>query len=253
MRFVRFVTEGVARWGIPIEGAVQVIDGDPVSGYRPTRETLPALSITKWLPPALPSKIVAIGLNFRDHAVESNKDVPAEPLMFLKPPSSLIGHGQPIRIPRDGDRVDHEAELAVVMGRRSYCLTASDWRDAVLGYTCANDVSNRVLQRRDGQFTRGKGFDTFCPLGRELSTDVDPSSLNISCQVNGNLRQHSSTDQFIFDVGAVLEFASKVMTLEPWDVVLMGTPAGVAPLSPGDVVEVAIEGVGTLESPVIGY
>src|SRR5690606_30109849 len=150
-------------------------------------------------PPALPTKIVAIGLNYQDHALESNKEAPVEPLMFLKPPSSLVGYGQAIRIPNSGERVDHEAELAVVIGRRSHRIDATDWRAAVLGYTCANDVSNRVLQRKDGQFTRGKGFDTFCPLGRELSIDVDPSDLSISCRVNGHVRQRSSTNQMIFD------------------------------------------------------
>lgn len=254
MRFVRYHGTTHAEWGLlqADGGRVQVLEGDPLAGYTATRRFVDLLDL-KVLAPATPTKIVAVGLNYAAHAAESSKPLPEEPLLFLKPPSSINANNGPIHVPFPHHRTDFEAELGVVIGRKCRHLQPSTWRDAVLGYTCANDVTDRTLQRKDGQYTRGKGFDTFCPLGPVLATEIDPDHLEIECRVNGRLRQHSHTSDLIFDVCAVLCFVSSIMTLEPWDVVLTGTPSGVGPLSDGDMVEVKIEGVGTLVNPVCSW
>jgi 2-keto-4-pentenoate hydratase/2-oxohepta-3-ene-1,7-dioic acid hydratase in catechol pathway len=249
MQIVRYEYKGELGWGILEAGGVTRMEGDPAGGYRRSAQELDA-RLVRLLPPIKPGKIIGIGLNYAAHAAESGKPLPAEPLMFLKPASALIGAGEAIVLPHRDHRTDHEAELAVVIGRRVRNLAPSDWRDAVLGYTCANDVSDRVLQKRDGQFTRGKGFDTFCPLGPVLETEFDPTDVAIRCRVNGELRQDSRTRDLIFDIPTLVAFVSRVMTLEPYDVILTGTPEGVGPLAPGDLVEVEIEGIGTLANPV---
>ena len=252
MHFVRYEVKGAESWGqVAADGRIEVLDGDPLIGYTTNGEVLDDHHTVRWLPPTLPTKIVAVGLNYRDHAAESGKPVPEEPMIFMKPPSSLVGSGQAIVLPMEGQRIDHEAELAIVVGKRCRDVAPEEWRTVVLGFTCANDVSHRGLQRKDGQFARAKGFDTFCPMGRELAVDVDPSDLLIECRVNGVTQQSSRTRQLVFDVGSIVSFVSSVMTLEPWDVILTGTPSGVSPLSPGDLVEVRIEGVGSLANPVV--
>ncbi len=202
------------------------------------------------LPPVMPSKIVCIGRNYAAHAAEQNAALPEEPMLFLKPPSALIGHGAEIILPPGAGRVDHEAELAVIIGRRAAHVRREDALDYVLGYTCANDVSARDYQKKDGQWGRAKGFDTFCPLGPWIVTDLDPSDLAIACHVNGERRQSARTSDMIFDVATLVSFVSGVMTLLPGDVLLTGTPSGVSPLAEGDTVEVTIEGIGTLHNTV---
>jgi len=199
----------------------------------------------------VPSKIIGIGQNYRAHAVEMGKGLPEEPLMFLKPRSALIGHDEQIRRPAGYDRVDHEAELGVVIGQRTSGVSRERALEVVMGFCCVNDVSVRDLQKKDGQWTRAKGFDTFCPIGPRIVAGLDPANLEIACRVNGETRQRSSTADLIFDVPTLIEFVSRHMTLEPGDVISTGTPAGVGNLAVGDTVEVEIEGIGILRNTVI--
>lgn len=198
-----------------------------------------------------PSKIVAIGQNYRLHALEMGKGIPAEPLLFFKPPSALLPDGGAIARPAGYARVDHEAELGVVIGTRARNVARRDALAHVLGYTCVNDVTVRELQTRDGQWARAKGFDTFCPVGPRVVSGLDPSNLAIRARVNGQLRQDSRTSDLIFDVPTLIEFISAHMTLEPGDLISTGTPAGVGNLAVGDVVEIEIEGIGVLRNPVV--
>ncbi len=197
------------------------------------------------------TKIVAIGSNYRDHALEMGKPLPVVPKIFLKPPSAVIYDGEAIVIPPRTTRVDHEAELAVVIGERASRVPKARAFDVIAGYTVCNDVTARDFQREDGVFTRAKGFDSFCPLGPVLVTGIDPSNLAIRCVVNGVVRQQSRTDQLVFDIPTLIAFISDIMTLEPGDVISTGTPAGVGPLLPGDTVTVEIDGIGALTNPVI--
>jgi len=198
--------------------------------------------------PCQPSKIICVGVNYRDHALEMGHELPSEPLLFLKPPSALAHPGQPIRLPAASKRVDHEAELAFVVGRR--VGPGMDAKGAIFGFTCANDVTARDLQKADGQWARAKGFDTFCPAGPCLVAGANVEDAAICCRVNGQERQKSSTAQLIFSPQQILEAIARVMTLEPGDLVLTGTPGGISPLMPGDVVEVSVQGVGALINPV---
>jgi 2-keto-4-pentenoate hydratase/2-oxohepta-3-ene-1,7-dioic acid hydratase in catechol pathway len=198
-----------------------------------------------------PSKIIGIGQNYRAHAAEMGKGIPTEPLMFLKPPSALCGDGDPIGRPAGHVRVDHEAELGVVIGRRARRVRREDALDHVLGYVAVNDVTVRDLQQKDGQWTRAKGFDSFCPVGPRLVSGLDPADLRVLARVNGAVRQDSRTSDLIFDVPTLIAFVSQHMTLEPGDLISTGTPAGVGNLAPGDVVEIEIEGIGVLRNPVI--
>lgn len=202
-------------------------------------------------PPVQPTKIMAIGLNYKDHAAEMNKKLPEEPLVFSKPPSSVIGPEDPIRIPAWAGRVDYEAEMAVVIGRRASRVKASEAMDYVLGLTCLCDVTARELQNRDVQYTRAKGFDTFGPLGPCLAVGLDPSHLSIEGWVNGEKRQSSNTNQLIFPVPELVEFVTRFCTLEPGDVITTGTPSGVGPLKPGDRMMVKVEGIGALSNPCV--
>jgi 2-keto-4-pentenoate hydratase/2-oxohepta-3-ene-1,7-dioic acid hydratase in catechol pathway len=203
------------------------------------------------LVPCEPTKIVALARNYRGHAEEMGTAPPDEPIIFLKPRSSLLAHGAKIVLPRLAQRVDYEGELAVVIGRRAKRVRPTEAADYILGLTCANDVTARDLQQMDAQWTRGKGFDTFCPLGPYLALDLDPGDLLLRTWLNGELRQEARTREMIFDVGEILAYISAVMTLEPGDVILTGTPEGVGPLKPGDVVEVEIEGIGRLRNYVV--
>jgi 2-keto-4-pentenoate hydratase/2-oxohepta-3-ene-1,7-dioic acid hydratase in catechol pathway len=199
----------------------------------------------------LPSKIVCVGRNYADHATELGNEVPKAPLLFLKAPSSLIRGGEPIIIPPQSDRVEHEAELAIVIKERARDL--SDDEDVfkyILGFTCLNDVTARDIQRADVQFTRGKSFDTFCPIGPHIETDLEVSDVEVQCRVNGEIRQTGRTSQMVFPVEFMVRYISRQMTLMPGDLIATGTPAGVSKLEPGDVCEVVIEGIGTLSNPV---
>ena len=249
MRLVRF------RFGDRI--ATGVLDGEDVQPLRgtffespvPTGEAIPADDV-RLLAPVLPSKVVAVGKNYADHAKEMGGEVPNEPLVFLKPSTAVIGPEDHIVHPPVGERMDYEGELAVVIGRLARRLNPADAGLAILGYTCGNDVTLRDLQAKDGQWTRAKGFDTSCPLGPWIETNVDPANLQLQTRVNGEVRQDARTSDLTFGPAGLVAFVSTFMTLLPGDVILTGTPAGIGPLSPGDRVEVEIEGIGTLANTV---
>jgi 2-keto-4-pentenoate hydratase/2-oxohepta-3-ene-1,7-dioic acid hydratase in catechol pathway len=250
MRIVRFKVDGKTRYGV-LEGAYVVeYSGTPFSAFRRGRRRYPVRQVVL-LAPVLPSKIVAIGLNYRDHAAELGLSIPAEPVIFLKPVSALIGPDDPILYPPQSQRVDHEAELAIVMRRRCRNVPAGRAREHVLGYTCLNDVTARDLQMKDRQPVRAKAFDSFCPIGPCVATDIDPNAVAIEAYVNGELRQSSNTKELIFSVEDIVARVSEIMTLLPGDVIASGTPAGVGPLVPGDRVEVRIQGIGSLQNPVV--
>ena len=202
------------------------------------------------LAPTMPTKIVCVGRNYAEHAKELGNEAPSEPIIFLKPPSAVNDPEGIIVRPAISQRVDFEGELAIVIGQKAKDVKQADWRDYVLGFTCANDVTARDLQKKDGQFTRGKGFDTFAPLGPCIETELDVANLRLTTRVNGETRQDGSTSQMIFSCAYLVEFITAVMTLFPGDVILTGTPAGVGPLNAGDVVEVEIEGIGVLRNHV---
>lgn len=246
-----YATPAGPRYGLVVDGTVHEWGGNPLADPPSTPgQALGTLEDLPILPPLAPGKLVCVGRNYAAHAAEHGAAVPDEPMLFLKPPSAVIAHRAPIRIPPGIGRVDHEAELAVVIGRRARHVRRQDALDYVLGYTCANDVSARDFQKKDGQWGRAKGFDTFCPLGPVIATDLDPARLAVRAILNGELRQEGSTADMIFDVPFLIEFISAVMTLEPGDVILTGTPEGVSPLAPGDVIAIEVEGVGTLRNPV---
>ena len=231
---------------------IRLYHGSPFFQWERSETVLPITQV-KLLAPVIPTKIIAVGKNYADHAAEMSSDVPQSPLIFLKPPTTVIGPLAPIRIPPESAEVHHEGELAAVIGKVTRRVLPEDVSSHVLGYTAANDVTARDLQRSDGQWSRAKGFDTFCPLGPAIDTEFDPSEDHaITCSVNDVTRQSGSTSDLIFDVHAVVSFISQVMTLLPGDVILTGTPAGVGPIVAGDRVEVDIEGIGTLMNPVAG-
>lgn len=241
---------GVVEGG-PGEEVVSAVAGHPFNQVQFTGERFP-LSQVKLLAPMLPSKVVAIGRNYADHAREMGNEVPDEPLIFIKPSTSVIGHRDAIAYPTSlSHRVDYEGELAVVIGRLCRDVPVERVKDVVFGYTCANDVTARDLQKKDVQFTRAKGFDTFCPLGPWIETDLDPADLALTTSVNGEIRQSARTSQLVHDIPALVAYVSAVMTLIPGDVILTGTPAGVGPLEIGDEVSVGIEGIGTLTNKVV--
>ncbi len=251
MRFIRYqVKDEAPRRGWMLDDQVGSIDGNIFTEFQRSEARIPREEV-KILPPVLPSKIICVGRNYVAHAKEHNADVPKVPLIFFKPPSSLIGPGDAIVLPPQSQQVEQEAELAVVIGRRGRGITTEDAIAHVLGYTIANDVTARDLQRSDSQWTRAKGFDTFCPLGPWIETDFDPADGLITCHINGEMRQMASTRDMVFRVQQLIAFISSIMTLEPGDLILTGTPAGVSQLSEGDQVEISIEGIGKLENPVM--
>ncbi len=209
------------------------------------------LAEVRLLAPVRPGKVVAVGLNYRTHAAELGLAPPDEPLLFLKPPTAVVGPGDAIVLPPESERVDYEGELAVVVGAPLRRATVEEAEAGLFGFTCANDVTARDLQRREQQWTRAKGFDTFCPLGPWVACGLDPAALHVATYVNGARRQWDSTANLVFRPAELLSHISRVMTLLPGDVVLTGTPAGIGPLGPGDVVEVEVEGVGRLSNPVV--
>jgi 2-keto-4-pentenoate hydratase/2-oxohepta-3-ene-1,7-dioic acid hydratase in catechol pathway len=230
---------------------VAEIEGHPFGTIKFTGQRW-ALADVRLLSPILPSKVIGVGRNYADHAAELGNEVPPEPLIFLKPSSSIIGPRDPIRRPPQSKQVEHEAELAVVIGATgARRIDRANALKAVFGYTVANDVTARDLQRRDVQFTRAKGFDSFCPLGPWIQTELDPSDLEVRCEVNGEVRQLGRTRDMVFDVATLVSYVSHVMTLLPGDVILTGTPAGVSPLVAGDTCVVRIEGIGEIANPVI--
>jgi 2-keto-4-pentenoate hydratase/2-oxohepta-3-ene-1,7-dioic acid hydratase in catechol pathway len=252
MKIVRVDTpvDDITYGAVEPEG-IRLYRGTPFVAWEPT-DTVVEWEDAKLLAPVIPTKIIAVGRNYADHAAELGNEVPERPLLFLKPPTSVIGPLQAIRLPEQSHDVHHEAELAVVIGQVTKDVDIEDVGPRILGYTAANDVTARDLQRLDGQWTRAKGFDTFCPLGPAIDTDLDPQeSLAVIARVNGETRQSATTADLVFGVGELVSFISSVMTLLPGDVVLTGTPTGVGPIVPGDRVEVEVEGVGVLVNPVV--
>jgi len=258
VRIARFVKgDGVAYGVVEGEAAQTIAElyGHPFgidpSGVRLTGQRYP-LAEVRLLAPVLPSKVVAVGKNYAEHVREMGSELPAEPVLFLKPSTSVTGPGDRIAYPvKLTDRVDYEGELAVIIGRLCRDVPKERAYDVVFGYTCANDVTARDLQLKDGQWTRAKGFDTFCPLGPWMETATDPSDLGITTRVNGEVRQHARTRELLWDVPSLIEYISSVMTLLPGDVLLTGTPEGVGPLTDGDEVSVTVESIGTLTNKVV--
>jgi 2-keto-4-pentenoate hydratase/2-oxohepta-3-ene-1,7-dioic acid hydratase in catechol pathway len=253
-KIVRVEKDGCARWGRVEDGAVIALSGDPFPEFEAIGETLGSISELRVLAPARPTKIICVGRNYVAHAAEHGAEVPQKPLLFTKPPSSVIASGDHIVLPPESQRVEHEGELALVIGRRCRRISEDEAWDAVFGVTCADDVTARDLQRAENQWTRGKGFDTFCPVGPWIVTGLDRevvADLGIRCSVNGETRQQGRTSEMVFSPEFLVSYISQVMTLEPGDLILTGTPAGVGPLAPGDQVTVEIEDVGLLTNPVI--
>jgi 2-keto-4-pentenoate hydratase/2-oxohepta-3-ene-1,7-dioic acid hydratase in catechol pathway len=249
MRVGRFELGGRYLWGAVAGEEVQFLMG-PAEGSEQTMAGAVPLGDVRWLAPVIPTKVVAVGLNYRDHAEELGMPVPDEPVLFMKPSTAVVGPGDFIRTPPDAGQIDYEGELAVVIGKPAFRAKAEDAAEYILGYTCGNDVTARDIQKKDGQWTRAKTFDTFCPLGPWIETDLDPSVLSIETLVDGKVKQSSDTGQMVFGVPRLLEFISNVMTLLPGDVILTGTPPGVGPVENGETVVVRIEGIGDLANPV---
>jgi 2-keto-4-pentenoate hydratase/2-oxohepta-3-ene-1,7-dioic acid hydratase in catechol pathway len=256
VRIARFSTGGDPQYGV-VEGGegeevVAPVEGDPL--YRPIQFTgeRHSLDRVRLLAPVIPrSKIVGVGKNYADHAAEMGTEVPDEPLLFLKPNTTVVGPGDPIAYPAQTQELHYEGELAVVIGRICRDVPLDRVPEVIFGYTVGNDVTARDLQRSDSQWTRAKGFDSFCPLGPWLQTELDASDLAVTTRLNGELKQAGRTAQLVHDIPALISYISAVMTLLPGDVVLTGTPAGVGPMKPGDVVAVTVEGIGTLTNQVV--
>ena len=251
MKLARFLYNGNVRFGVVEGNYVQEATGEQFGAFRLTGHGYP-LDQVKLLPPTQPSKIVAIGLNYRDHAAELKSALPEEPLLFLKPGSAVIGPLDPIIYPTMSTQVDYEGELAVVIGRSARGVSETEADACILGYTCFNDITARDLQRTDGQWTRAKGFDTFAPIGPWIETELDPCDLALETFLNGERRQAATTANLIFPPRALVSFISRIMTLYPGDVIATGTPAGIGPMKVGDRVEVVIAGIGGLVNFVQG-
>ncbi len=250
-RFCRFNLEEKESWGrLMNKETMRLLRGNPLDGFE-EEEAVVSLANVRLLPPASPSKIVAIGLNYRDHAEEVKLKLPEEPLIFLKPSTAVIAPGEPIVIPSMSQRVDYEGELGVVIGKRAKDVSKDDAGAFIAGYVCFNDVTARDLQYKDKQWTRAKSFDTFAPLGPFLVRGVDPSDLALTTKLNGKVMQSTRTSQLIFPVKTLVAFISRVMTLLPGDVIATGTTSGIGPMQPGDEVTVTIEEIGSLTNPVM--
>jgi 2-keto-4-pentenoate hydratase/2-oxohepta-3-ene-1,7-dioic acid hydratase in catechol pathway len=246
MKLVRYAYQGAIAFGALEDERVTPLGAN----LKPSGAAPVGFDEIRLLAPVTPSKIVAIGLNYADHAAEANRELPKEPMLFIKPSTAVIGPGDEIIYPPQTANLHYEGELAIVIGKPAKNVAMEQARGHVLGYTCANDVTARDLQRRDVQFTRGKGFDTFAPLGPWIITGLDPSDLAIQTRLNGQIRQNSRTSKLIFSCDYLVSFISSVMTLLPGDVISTGTAAGVGPMQPGDVVEVEIEGIGCLRNTI---
>lgn len=250
MRFVRFNKDGFISYGLWEGDLIKVLKGSPFESYEITSQSFP-LSSVSLLPPCLPSKIVAVGLNNRSHAEEMMVSPAEEPLIFLKPPTAIIGPDDDIIYPKMSKRVDYEGEVGVVIKKITRNVSVANALDAILGYTCFNDVTARDLQTKDVQFTRAKGFDTFAPIGPCIQTDLEHHKIKLETYLNGELKQSCTTDEMIYSIPEIICFISKVMTLLPGDVIATGTPSGVAPMLPGDRVDIVIEDVGVLSNKVV--
>jgi 2-keto-4-pentenoate hydratase/2-oxohepta-3-ene-1,7-dioic acid hydratase in catechol pathway len=259
MRLVRFSARGKARYGTLEGDVVRGLRGSPFARFNGPGSPLKfddsayLPNHVKLLAPCTPSKIVCVGLNYHSHAEETKLPLPSLPLIFLKPSTAVIGPEDNIVLPPDSRRVDYEAELGVVVGRRARDVPRGEAREYILGYTCVNDVTERHIQKADGQWTRAKGYDTFAPIGPCIETEIEPDDLKIETLLNSELRQSARTSDLIFGTDELVAFVSKVMTLLPGDIVSTGTPSGIGRMNPGDTVEVSIEGIGTLRNFVIGH
>lgn len=250
LRIVRFSYQNEVKFGILENDSIYVISGDLFESFIQSDEHY-NLQDVRILSPVTPSKIVCVGKNYKEHILELGGDIPDEPILFLKPPTSVLGPEESIVRPSISERVDFEGELAVVIKKKCRNICWEEAENYILGYTCANDVTARDLQRKDGQWTRSKSFDTFCPIGPWIETNINPDDLKIRTYLNGELKQSSSTSMMITPVFRLIEFAAKVMTLNPGDIVLTGTPEGIGPMQKGDVVEVVVESIGTLKNYVL--
>jgi 2-keto-4-pentenoate hydratase/2-oxohepta-3-ene-1,7-dioic acid hydratase in catechol pathway len=251
MKIVRMKSGDDISYGVADAEGVIVYHGSPLFAWEPTENVVPWRSVTL-LAPVIPTKVVGVGRNYEDHAAEFNGEVSDEPIVFMKPATSVIGPDAHVVHPTISNEVHHEAELAVVISRPARHVKAEDASRYIFGYTAANDVTARDLQRKDGQWTRAKGFDTFCPLGPAIETELDPlERLAVVCRVNGEVRQAGFTSDMVFGVGEIIEYITAFSTLLPGDVVLTGTPSGVGKVEPGDLMEVEIDGIGTLSNPVV--
>jgi len=251
VKIARFSHAGVIRYGIVDEGELVVLEGDPMfAGFETTGDRVPLADVALLAPVIPRSKVVCVGRNYHEHAAEFGNVAPEEPLLFLKPNTSVIGAGDAIVRPAVSERTEYEGELVVVIGRIAKNVRVEDALDHVFGYTVGNDFTARDIQRKDGQWTRGKGFDTFCPLGPVIETEFDASTARIETRVNGEVRQEAPITDMIHSVGEIIAYASEAFTLLPGDVIMTGTPAGVGPVVAGDVIEVEVTGIGTLRNPV---
>lgn len=250
MKIVRFASNGRTRYGILEGDAIRACSGTPYRKLTPDGNIFQQGEI-KPLAPCRPSKIVALGVNYRSHGEEMSHRIPEEPLLFIKPSTAVIGPGDAIVYPEQSQRVDYEGELGVVISKRARNVSIEKAIEYVLGYTCINDVTARDIQARDKQWTRSKGFDTFGPIGPCIETDIDPRNLRLETVLNGEVKQRTSTSDLIFGVYELVSFISGVMTLLPGDVIATGTPSGIGPMQPGDTVEVKIEGIGALRNYVV--
>jgi 2-keto-4-pentenoate hydratase/2-oxohepta-3-ene-1,7-dioic acid hydratase in catechol pathway len=248
MKILRYVVDGKPQLGLLEGDTVYAADGDMFDKLSKGDE-VGKLDELKLDIPVNPGKVVAVGLNYALHVTESdpNRKVPDEPVIFMKPISSLLPHGGEIEMP-EGDNIHYEAEICIVVGKQAKRIKKEDANDYILGYTCGNDVSHRDFQRKDGQWVRAKGHDTFCPLGPVIETEMDPSAVRIQSRLNGEVKQDSNTEHLIFNIPFLMEFISGFMTLEPGDVIMTGTPEGVGPMKPGDTIEIEVEGVGVLRN-----
>lgn len=253
MKVIRYQTDDGARVGVYDDPAdVRNASGSIAEGFTPG-ESVGSLDSLMLLAPLEPGKIMAIGLNYVDHVTEldASRVVPESPVIFMKPPSAVIGPGEPIRLVNPENPTHYEAEICVVIGRTATDVEEADALDYVFGYTCGNDVSDRTIQKGNGQWIRGKGFDSYCPLGPAIETDMDASDVRVQSRLNGEDRQSESTSSLIFSIPFLISHISKGITLNPGDVIMTGTPHGVGPMKEGDVVEIEVEGIGTLRNPVV--
>jgi len=257
LRIVRFGIRGRVKYGILEDNIIRSLRSNPFTRFKGPGSSFEfdedsyGLGEVRLLAPCLPSKVIGLGLNYRSHAEETKLPIPSIPLIFLKPSTAVVGSGDEIILPRFSRRVDYEGELGVVIGKEAKDVPEDKAKDYILGYTCVNDVSERYAQKEDGQWTRAKGFDTFAPIGPWIETDVAPDDLKLATYLNGELRQSASTSDLIFGVDDLLSFISRIMTLLPGDIIATGTPSGIGPIRPGDVVEVKIDKIGALRNFVV--
>jgi len=251
-RFVRYMAADGPMWGRLVGETIQALDGVPYTGAKPTGVVV-ELKDVRLLAPVTPSKIICVGLNYALHVKESQSatKIPEEPVLFMKPPTAVIGPGENIVYPPSSSRVDYEAELAVVIGRTARNVTVEDAASYIWGYTCANDVTARDLQKKDGQWTRGKGFDTFCPVGPHVVTGIDYREITVESYLNGERKQSGNTSDMIFPVPFLVSYISNIMTLLPGDVISTGTPEGISPMQPGDTIEIRVSDIGSLVNQVV--